>query len=182
MWHVIHDRWHATCDKWHVTDDMWHMTCDTWHVTHRGWSTWSQNCRPLALTVWDLWNFEDWEEKDDPLNDWINELISNKGDCRNAPATLLSAEISYWCQWPFSRLGLFIGGCWFLYMTRNQHDVTNFIHDITSWIIPNLPTVWLIWFLGHHRNIEKKIEKTSIWDDNKMNMPKSINKNCQKWT
>ena len=37
---------------------MWHLTCDTWHVTsgHMTQSAWGllcQNCRSLALTVWE---------------------------------------------------------------------------------------------------------------------------------
>ena len=64
-----------TCDTWHVTRDMWHMTCDTWHVTHDTWHvkrlggwTFSQNFSSLALTVCDLWYYEDLEEKDEWLN------------------------------------------------------------------------------------------------------------------
>ena len=49
-----------------VTRDMWHMTRDTWHVWG-GW-TFSQIFSSLALTVCDLWYYEDQEEKDDSLN------------------------------------------------------------------------------------------------------------------
>ena len=42
-----------------------------------------QNFRSLALTVWDLWCFEDLEEKDDP----INQSVNVRGVCRTAPAT-----------------------------------------------------------------------------------------------
>ena len=51
-------------DIWHVKCDMWHMVCDTYHVTRNIWHVGggepSLSC--LALMVWDLWYFEDWEE------------------------------------------------------------------------------------------------------------------------
>ena len=62
MWHVTHDTWHVTCDE----------TRDTWHVTCFGGWTFSQNFSSLALTVCDLWYYEDLEEKDE----WINELMN----------------------------------------------------------------------------------------------------------
>ena len=50
----------------------WHVTCDTWHVTRsRGW-TFSQNFSSLALTVCDLWYYEDLEEKDRSLSQRMN--------------------------------------------------------------------------------------------------------------
>ena len=53
--------------------DMWHVTCDTWHVVTccRGW-TFSQNFSSLALTVCDLWYYEDLEEK----ADWVTESVN----------------------------------------------------------------------------------------------------------
>ena len=61
------DMWNVTCNTWQVTGDMWHMTFDMlW-----GW-TFSKNFSSLALTVCDLWYFEDLEEKDDWVNKWIN--------------------------------------------------------------------------------------------------------------
>ena len=39
--------------------------------------------RSLALMVWDLWCFEDLEEKDHS----ISELIGDRGVCKTAPAT-----------------------------------------------------------------------------------------------
>ena len=79
--HVTCDTWHVTHDMWHVTHDTWHVTCDTWHVTHDTWHVWggwtfSQNFSSLALTVCDLWYYEDLEEKDRSVNQWINELIT----------------------------------------------------------------------------------------------------------
>ena len=55
---------------WHVTHDMWHVTHDTWHMTRDMFGGWkfSQNFSSLALTVCDLWYYEDLEEKDDRLN------------------------------------------------------------------------------------------------------------------
>ena len=52
---------------------MWHMTCDTWHVTRLGGWTFSQHFSSLALTVCDLWYYKDLEEKDDSLNQLIND-------------------------------------------------------------------------------------------------------------
>ena len=43
-----------------------------------------KNVRSIAIMVWDLWCFEDLEEKDES----ISELISDRGVCRTAPATL----------------------------------------------------------------------------------------------
>ena len=63
MWHVTRDMWHVTCDTWHVTHDTWHVTRDKWHVTHLGGWTLSQNFSSLALTVCDLWYYEELEEK-----------------------------------------------------------------------------------------------------------------------
>ena len=74
-----------TCDTWHVTRDTWHVKCDTWHIAHDiygGW-TFSQNFSSLALTVCDLWYYEDLEEKDEWLNQWIND----EAVYRTAPAT-----------------------------------------------------------------------------------------------
>ena len=48
---------------------MWHVTRDMWHVTRLGGWTFSQNFSSLALTVCDLWYYEDLEEKDESLND-----------------------------------------------------------------------------------------------------------------
>ena len=42
-----------------------------------------KNFRSLDQMVWDLWYFEDLEEKDRSVNDFIND----KGVCRTAPAT-----------------------------------------------------------------------------------------------
>ena len=66
-----------------VTDDTWQVTRDRWHVTLSvGW-TFSQNFSSQALTVCDLWNYEDLEEK----AHWVTELINDGGVCRTAPAT-----------------------------------------------------------------------------------------------
>ena len=53
------DTWHVTRDTWHVTRDTWHVTRDMWHVTRLGGWTFSQNFSSLALTVSDLWYYED---------------------------------------------------------------------------------------------------------------------------
>ena len=73
---VTHDMWHMTCDTWHMTHDTCHMTC---------WGGWafSQNFNSLALTVCDLWYYEDIEEKADLLTHWI----SHEAVYRTAPAT-----------------------------------------------------------------------------------------------
>ena len=92
--------WHVTCDMWLVTRDMWLVTCDTWHVTcdmffcffGGGW-TFSQNFGSLALTVCDLWYYEDLEEKADSINEWM----SDEAVYRTAPATpgLLIIEVTH---------------------------------------------------------------------------------------
>ena len=83
MWQVTRDMWQVTGDTWHVTHDMWHVTCDTWHVTCLGRWTFSQNFSSLALTVCDLWYYEDLEEKDH----WLNYLNNYEAVYRTAPAT-----------------------------------------------------------------------------------------------
>ena len=65
---MTRDMWHMTRDTWHVTRDMWHVTRDT----IGGW-TFSQNFSSLALTICDLWYYEDLEEKAQGLNEWINQ-------------------------------------------------------------------------------------------------------------
>ena len=44
--------------------DMWHMSCDKWWTLCKHFTS-------LALTVWDLWCFEDLQVKDDLINQWI---------------------------------------------------------------------------------------------------------------
>ena len=67
----------------YVTCDMLHVACDMWHVKCCGGWTISQNVSSLAHSVCDLWYFEDLEEKDESLSQWI----SDKGICRTASAT-----------------------------------------------------------------------------------------------
>ena len=57
----------SICDMWYVT----------WKVTrgeHR-----VKNVVSLALTVWELWFFEDLEGKDEWINEWLNEWITKLG-------------------------------------------------------------------------------------------------------
>ena len=62
--HMTCDMWLVTGDMWQVTGDKWHMTGYTWQVTHGvGW-TLSQNFSSPALMGWNIWCFEDLEEKD----------------------------------------------------------------------------------------------------------------------
>ena len=51
-WHVPHDTGHETCDRWQVIYDRWNIKQDTWYMPLRGWWTFYQNIRSLALTVW----------------------------------------------------------------------------------------------------------------------------------
>ena len=76
-------KWHVTCDTWRVTYDTLHMTRDTWHVICLGGWIFSQNFSFIALTVCDLWYYEDLEEK----AHWISQLINHKAVYRTAPAT-----------------------------------------------------------------------------------------------
>ena len=63
-----------------ILDSMW---CFCWHVTHGiGWPS-CQKISSLALTVWELWYFEDLEEEDRLLT----ELMNDEGVYRTAPAT-----------------------------------------------------------------------------------------------
>ena len=65
----------------------WHLIHDTWQVKNGGRWTFTQNFSSLALPVWVQWCFEGLEEKDDRLSQWMNEWMSNKGDCRTAGNT-----------------------------------------------------------------------------------------------
>ena len=76
-----------TPDTWHLTPDTWHLIYETWLVTHGGGWTFSQNFSSLALSVCTGMWFEDLEEKDDWINESMNELINDEGVCRTAPAT-----------------------------------------------------------------------------------------------
>ena len=91
MWHVTHDMLHVTRGALHV------VTRDTWHMTCLGGRTFSQNFSSLALTICDLWYYEDLEEKDDS----INELINEEAVYRTAPATpgLLKICSALFCLW-----------------------------------------------------------------------------------
>ena len=70
-----------------MTRDMWHVTHDMLHVTRLGGWTFSQNFSSQALTVCDLWYYEDLEEKDEWLNQLMNEWINDEAVYRTAPAT-----------------------------------------------------------------------------------------------
>ena len=89
---------------WHKTHDMWHVICDMWQ-------TLCQNFRSLALRVWELWCFEDWEEKGHWLSNLINEWINYVAVCRTALATPGLLKISIWTvhyfiNWNTNGLGL----------------------------------------------------------------------------
>ena len=64
------DMWDVTGDTWQVTCDTKQVTHDRWHMTHGEGCTFSPNFSSLALTVWDLWCFEDLEEK----YEWMTKL------------------------------------------------------------------------------------------------------------
>ena len=60
---------------------MWNVTCDMWHVWGGEYSL--KYFSSLALTVCDLWYYEDLEEKDD----WVTEWINYEAVYRTAPST-----------------------------------------------------------------------------------------------
>ena len=68
-----------------MTCDMWHGICDTdtLHVTCLGGWAFSQNFSSLALTICDLWYYEDLQEKDGS----VTESINDEAVYRTAPAT-----------------------------------------------------------------------------------------------
>ena len=66
-----------------MTHDTRHMTCDKWNVTSLGGWTFSQNFSFLALTVCDLWYYEDLEEK----AHGVTESMNDEAVYRTAPAT-----------------------------------------------------------------------------------------------
>ena len=65
----------VTCHLSRKKSDTWHVTRDMWHMTRFGGWTFSQNFSSLALTVCDLWYYEDLEEKDDSNNQWMTRLF-----------------------------------------------------------------------------------------------------------
>ena len=76
-----------------MTRHMWHVTRDTWHGTRDtfgggGW-TFSQNFSSLALTVCDLWYYEDLEEKDELMNQSINDEAVYRTACVKSGAVSL---------------------------------------------------------------------------------------------
>ena len=72
--------WLVTCNTWHVTNDMWHVTCDILHMEE---GEHSPKLLGLGLGVKLYWRF--WGKW--YVTEWLNELISDKGVCRAAPAT-----------------------------------------------------------------------------------------------
>ena len=69
--------WHMTCDMWQMICETWHGTWDTWRMTHDRWWTLCQNFRSLALTIWELWCFEDLEKQEvNSLSEWINQYFT----------------------------------------------------------------------------------------------------------
>ena len=74
MWHMTCDTWHMTHYMWYAKCNMWHVTCNTWDVTCCGGWTFSQKFSSLALTVYNLWYFEDLEENADWLTNLLNQL------------------------------------------------------------------------------------------------------------
>ena len=87
---------------------------DIWHVTHGGGWTFTPNFSSLALTVWDR---QCLEESKQTITEWMNELISNSGDCRTTTATpgLLMTEVeSSYAVDPFE--GFLVVMKWHRYM------------------------------------------------------------------
>ena len=94
-------------DTWHLTLDTWHLTGDMWHVTY-GWVwAFSQNLGSPALTVWDRQYLEDIFTNHDLMNEWMNELINYKCDCRTAPPPLTAPH-----PYPSPLFSSFFGWCW----------------------------------------------------------------------
>ena len=57
--------WQGTCVRGYVTGDTWKVTC--------GVNILSKFQLSSSLTVWELWCFEDLEEKDELLDQLIND-------------------------------------------------------------------------------------------------------------
>ena len=69
--HFVQKKKKVTCDTWHATRDTWHETRDMWHVTRLGGWTFSQHFSSLALSVCDLWSYEDILGKG-----WVTQLMT----------------------------------------------------------------------------------------------------------
>ena len=70
--YVLQFFWHMTHKTSYATHDTGYVICDIQGVVNI-----ASNGRSLALTVWELWCFEDFEEKD--------QSLKYKGVCRTAP-------------------------------------------------------------------------------------------------
>ena len=86
---------------WHVTHDMLHMTHDIWHMTHRGWWILCPNFRSKALTFWEQWCFEDFEEKDHWLNEWITKecVLCISGTKNYRFELYIREKLFLFCSW-----------------------------------------------------------------------------------
>ena len=80
--HHCFKRQKNTHDMWHVTRHMWHMTRGMWHVTcFEAWTFSPNFYLPKSHCLWFMifWRFGG--------KGSLTESISNRGDCKAAPAT-----------------------------------------------------------------------------------------------
>ena len=74
---------------WHLTCDTWHLKCDTWHLTHDMWKM-VEGEYSHKISAPQLFRFgcndilKVWRKR---MTDWLTDWMSDKGDCRTAPAT-----------------------------------------------------------------------------------------------
>ena len=104
-----------------------------WHVTCLGGLRFSQSFSSLALTVCDLWYHEDREEKDQ----WLNELINDEVVYRTAPGTpgllnIRSCEGRGHKTLDFSQCGSFFH-CLFDHKNEVDHELWGCI--LYQWLV-----------------------------------------------
>ena len=92
---MTRDTWHLTRDTWHVTPDTWHLTPDIWHVVGGEHNCQLSSSFDLGEMMFGRFGGKGW------LNELINELMNDKGECRTAQATpglLTTIQARYYCQ------------------------------------------------------------------------------------
>ena len=132
---------------WHVIHDIWHMTCDTWYVTGGESEPSFKTSAPELLQFGNegmLKKFSQW------MSDWFNELLSNGGVCRTAPASgFLMLGKSGKKFWPDSSNKASIEGLWSEFLIREH----------TNWIQQGYCTLALV------RNSDQSVQNRPLEKD-----------------
>ena len=85
--------WHVTRDMWPVRRDTWHVTCNMWHVVGGEHSLKISAPQLFWFVIYDILKI-----RRKRLTELINYLMSNKVDCRTAPATPCLLNIKHFVE------------------------------------------------------------------------------------